>query len=421
LVVAVERPVAGGRMLARHEGRVVLVHGAIPGERVVARVERVSSKVVLAQTVEVLDASPHRRAFQGDAGCGGLAFAHVQYEHQLALKAEIVADAFRRIGRLSLPAPLAFMPSPEQGYRWRARLHIRHGQVGFFREGTRELCDASGTGQLTAESLAAIETLVTRLGSSADDLDAVTMVENRDATSRIAHLEPRAPAAGKALTAAFGTLPTGWTGVTLAGVNGVSLIAGEDSVSDDARSLGVPGSDVPTDVTWRRSPASFFQSNRYLVGALVAAVMGEATGDRVLDLYSGVGLFAVPLVAQGAMVVAVEGDPSSGTDLEANTRRWAERVAVRRESVEAAVTTHDFGRLDTVILDPPRTGASTEALDGVLRIAAGRLVYVSCDPATLARDAAIITRRGYELRSLAGFDMFPNTPHVETMAVFEKA
>src|SRR5687768_7341217 len=154
ITLAVEKPAAGGRMLARHEGQVVLVWGAIPGERVRARVERVGKGVLYADTVEVLDASADRRGAGPDWRCGGNVLAHVAYERQLRLKGEIVRDAFGRIGRVPLAETPAVIGSPEQGYRMRARLHARRRQLGFYREGTHDLCSPAFTGQLLPETVA---------------------------------------------------------------------------------------------------------------------------------------------------------------------------------------------------------------------------------------------------------------------------
>src|SRR5262249_25254565 len=121
--VTPDRPVAGGRMLARHEGRVVLVAGAIPGERVRVRVERATRDLTFATVTEVLELSPDRRDPLGDPACGGADYAHIRYDRQLTLKAEIISDAFRRIAKIALDHPIVVRPSPEHGYRVRARLH----------------------------------------------------------------------------------------------------------------------------------------------------------------------------------------------------------------------------------------------------------------------------------------------------------
>src|SRR4051812_14898168 len=146
--LAIEKPAAGGGMIARHEGQIVFVSGAIPGERVRARVEQVRGGTAYAETIRVEESSPDRREPGGDPACGGNVFAHIAYPRQLQLKADIVADAFARIGKLPLNVIVPVRPSPEQGYRMRARLHVREGRIGFFREGTHDLCDATRTGQL---------------------------------------------------------------------------------------------------------------------------------------------------------------------------------------------------------------------------------------------------------------------------------
>jgi 23S rRNA (uracil1939-C5)-methyltransferase len=157
---------------------------------------------------------------------------------------------------------------------------------------------------------------------------------------------------------------------------------------------------------------------------LVSAVMDATTADGpVLDLYAGVGLFSVALAASGRReIVAVEGDRMSGSDLERNARPAATGSALTTvlDSVERYLTSRRARphRLETVIVDPPRTGISTEAMTPLLMLGAPRIVYVSCDPATMARDARRLLDGGYRLDSLQGFDLFPNTPHVESLGVF---
>ena len=149
LTLDVEKPTAGGRMLARHNGQVVLVWGAIPGERVRARVERSGKGVMFAETVEVLTPSADRRDAVADWRCGGNVLAHVNYERQLQLKADIIRDAFARIARMPLDAAPGVLGSPEQGYRMRARLHVRGGRIGFMREGSHEICAVGPTAQIS--------------------------------------------------------------------------------------------------------------------------------------------------------------------------------------------------------------------------------------------------------------------------------
>jgi tRNA/tmRNA/rRNA uracil-C5-methylase (TrmA/RlmC/RlmD family) len=418
--VIVERPVAGGRMLARHDGAVVLVAGAIPGERVRARVTRATRSVTLAETIEVLEASPDRRTPGGDPRCGGMFYAHIAYGRQRQLKGEVIADAFRRLGKLTLDAPPEVAASPETGYRLRARLHVRHGRAGFFLEGTHTLCDAAATGQLRADTWAAVESLLSGFGHRLGACESLIVAENVSATERVVHLDPKPGARIDDAAIDVATL-VGVNGIT-AGIGGrIAPLGGSLAVTDTASDLFFDAPPVPADVTWTRRAASFFQGNRYLTGSLVAHVLRSAAGAaRVVDLYAGVGLFAVAFAASGARVVAIEGDRTATMDLEGNARPWGDRLVVEHRPVEDPIRHSPAARPDVVVLDPPRTGASRDALAGVIAFQATRVVYVSCDPPTLARDAAHLGDAGYVLQSIAGFDLFPNTPHVETVAVFDR-
>ncbi len=172
-------------MIARLNGQIVLVGGAIPGERVTARVERVGKGVVYADTIGVDTASADRRAVAADPLCGGCVYAHIGYARQLEIKAQVIADAFGRIGRLMLPAAVRVVPSPEDGYRMRARLHVRGRRAGFYREGTHEMCDVRQTRQLLPASCDALESFVSELASlGLDTVREIELSENVDASER---------------------------------------------------------------------------------------------------------------------------------------------------------------------------------------------------------------------------------------------
>src|SRR5688572_23968186 len=187
IIVTIEKPVAGGRMLARHEGQIVFVAGAIPGERVRVRMARVSKQVAFADTVAVLDQSDDRRSLDADWACGGSLYAHVSYERQLRLKSDVVADALARIAKMRLEAPVRVMASEEEGYRMRARLHVRNGAMGFFREGTHELCDAGPTRQLLPDTIHALRRLQPLLERTR--VTSCELSENAAATERAVLLE----------------------------------------------------------------------------------------------------------------------------------------------------------------------------------------------------------------------------------------
>jgi 23S rRNA (uracil1939-C5)-methyltransferase len=242
----------------------------------------------------------------------------------------------------------------------------------------------------------------------------ILLAENIRATERVLHLVARAGAVppGDAPTG----LPPGLTGVTTDASSGTVTLAGAPRVADTAVELFGDAPPVPSETRWARHASAFFQGNRYLTGALVRHVLAFVEGEIVIDLYAGVGLFAVALLARGARVTAVESDAAALADLWANTRPWADTATVVPGTVEEALSSLGPPPADTIILDPPRTGVSPEAGAAIAALGCPRLIYVSCDPPTLARDAAKLLAAGYRLGSLRAFDLFPNTPHVEVVA-----
>jgi 23S rRNA (uracil1939-C5)-methyltransferase len=172
----------------------------------------------------------------------------------------------------------------------------------------------------------------------------------------------------------------------------------------------------------RRRAPSFFQANRFLAPVLSRRVVALTADGPVVDLYAGVGLFAVCLAASGwREVTAIESDAVSGADLALNARAFTPVLRVARDSVEAFLRRHPASPNATFIVDPPRTGMSRAALAGVIAAVPRRIVYVSCDVATLARDARRLLDANYGLTHLEALDLFPNTPHVEAIAVFDRS
>jgi 23S rRNA (uracil1939-C5)-methyltransferase len=409
----VEKAAAGGRMLARHQGQVVLVAGAIPGERVVARIEKASRAIVFAETIEVQISSPDRRATMIDPRCGGCVLAHIGYERQAALKQQIVEDAFGRIGRFPLVTAPAIVTSPERGYRMRARLHVRDGRIGFFREGSHDLCDAVATGQLadaTGEWLAHLGGVMRteRIAGIA----AIEVAESLAGDDRACHLELRQDADLDACR----TLGVGLAGLSAqyADRPEVTVLSGDPAIEDVLQ----PTEDAVLTVALRRDVRAFFQSNRYLVSTLLQHVVGLVPRGPVVDLYAGVGLFGLALAAtRSEAVTLVEGDPIASRDLRRNAEAYA-NAHVERRRVEAFVASSQFAKARTdatVIVDPPRTGLSNDVVAAVAGVGPRRLIYVSCDPATLARDCRRLLDEGYEIAGMTLFDMFPNTAHIESV------
>jgi 23S rRNA (uracil1939-C5)-methyltransferase len=410
LTLDIEKPAVGGRMIARADGAVLLVAGAIPGERVEAIVERVARGVAYARATAVLEPSPDRRSPFCDPLCGGSFYAHIDYGRQLQLKAEVIADALRRTARLALPAPLVVAPSREDGYRMRARLHLAGGRLGFYREGTHELCDARSTRQLLSATFDALDRLNGVVRSlTVQSVREVEIAENADASMRVVHL-----ATASTLDAALID--------RLASVEGLTGLSAHETTRGDVHVVDRVTPVEGRSLTLRRHVLAFFQGNRYLLDPFVAHVVQQLDDAKeIIDLYAGVGLFAVAAAAAGsARVTAVEGDPIAAADLDVNARTSEGAVTPVHSSVEHFVETNSAvtSARSTLIVDPPRTGLSPAALEGAIRLSAGRMIYVSCDVATFARDARRLVDAGYTLRQLAAFDLFPNTPHVETVGVF---
>ena len=434
IAIDIEKAVAGGRMLARHEGQVVLVWGAIPGERVRARIDRVGRGVLYAEMSEVLKPSVDRRDAGADWRCGGNVFAHVAYERQTRLKAEIIRETLGRIGRVSMSTLPDVVASPERGYRMRAHLHARGGRLGFLLEGSRRLCDAETTGQLLPETVGWVaEAERVMAQERLSGLAGVEIAENVHADERACHLhlEAGTDTVPFARLADAGQL----TGLSAERADrlGVERLMGVPVVSDV---LHAQAGDSGSALHLRRDVRAFFQGNRFLLEPLVRHVIGLVPQGPVVDLYAGVGLFGLSLAAAGGEgITLVEGDPTSGVDLKANAEPFGPRVAVDRRSVETFLRmagpppgghraphtgAGDVADAATYIVDPPRTGMSKEAIGGVVDRRPARIVYVSCDIATLARDTRTLLDAGYELGGVTGFDLFPNTALIESVATFAR-
>jgi 23S rRNA (uracil1939-C5)-methyltransferase len=427
--LTIEKPAAGGRMIARHDGRVVLVHAAIPGERVRAIVERTGQGVVYATAIDVLEASADRRTGVSDWACGGNVYTHVAYPRQLDLKAQVIADALSRIGKLTLEAPVTVTPSPEEGYRMRARFHARGRTLGFFREGTHGLCDPASTRQLLPGTCELVQALANELREGRlEGVTEVELSENVPATERALHLELSTPRAPRGL-AALAALPSvvgvgvsfGATSADRPGSTRRTLTSGGTPSVVDI--LELPGRGAGTvQVRLQHYVEAFFQANRYLLASLAARIVSLVPEGPVVDLYAGVGLFSASLAASGfTSVVAVEGDRAGAADLRVNAAPFGSALEPVEMAVEAYLAARPIPHEATIIVDPPRTGMSKEASSAMAAQKAGRLVYVSCDVATFARDTRKLMDAGFRLDHLEAFDLFPNTAHVEVVAVFGRS
>jgi 23S rRNA (uracil1939-C5)-methyltransferase len=381
----------------------------------------VGKGVAYAETVEVLHASVDRRQTEIDWRCGGSVYAHIDYGRQTTLKGEIIADAFGRLGRIPLKAP-EVMFAAESGYRMRARLHVHNHRIGFYREGSHALCDAAATQQLlpeTGEWITGVEALLRR--DALDDILWIELAENVAADERACHLALAAGASADRYAVLTETADV-LTGLSAQAADTpvMATLSGTPFVTDV---LAVGSDSAAASLRLTRDVRAFFQGNRYLLDRLLGLVLAALPDRPVVDLYAGVGLFGLAAAASGREVTLVEGDPISSADLDRNAAAFP-AAHVEHRSVETflshAAAQRRVGEA-TLIVDPPRTGLSRVALGGIVACAPARIVYVSCDVATLARDARMLLDANYGLESLVGVDLFPNTAHVESVATFTRA
>lgn len=381
--VEIERIVPGGAGLAHAEGYTLFVTLAAPGDRVRAQVERVRGKVAFASVLEVVKASPVRvePPCPYFGRCGGCDFQQLTYEAQLAAKVEIIRDCLRRIARLEPPAGIPITPSPDI-WQYRSRARWQHDPVrqylGYYELASHRVCDV-------VECPVVIPTV-------GDKLSAL-----------------RATLAGAASGEFDGTEDF----QAVAGDDGVSLLPPLAAGDARERFREIAGE------RYRFDASCFFQINHALLAPLLAAALGDAEGARAVDLYCGVGLFTLPLARRFTRVIGVEGNAAATAFALLNlTDAQLANASIETARVGAWLARHaaSLAPVDFVLLDPPRAGAEPEAIAGILTLRPARIAYVSCDPATLARDLRTLTANGYTLDSLAAFDMFPQTHHVETVA-----
>ncbi|MET0556671.1 MAG: class I SAM-dependent RNA methyltransferase [Vicinamibacteria bacterium] len=415
--LAVEKGVYRGLGLARHEGQVVFVTRGVPGDRVRARVETVRKGYVRARPDAVLAPSPDRRDPPCPlfAGCGGCAYQHVAYDAQLRLKAGILRESLQRAGR-PWEEPIEVVPSPEQGWRTRVRLHLEQRdarfRLGLYEEASHRVVDLDSCLQMSPELVGAGRALLAGFAARphlARGVSEVALAESVDGRQRVAAIVRDGDAAGgTALSSLAGGAP--W-------LTGLGLVAGGES----GRYVGLSGEpwieNEAAGQRYRSHVLSFFQANRHLLDPFVTRVRDwTARGAPVLDLYGGVGLFALALAEGAPSVTAIEQDPRSAADAEENARRAA-RANVRtvRGEVGDVLAALPEQPGEEIVLDPPRAGAGPAIVRQIAARRPAGVVYVSCDPTTLGRDLAVFAAEGYEPHRLAAFDLFPDTFHLETV------
>lgn len=396
--------------IARHEGRVVFVPGVAPGDRVRARLVTDRGAFLRAEVVHRCVDGPARRAAPCPwvGSCGGCPWQHVAYPAQLAAKAANVREVLARIGGVVAARELAIRAAPDEWrYRHRIRLHVGpDGVLGYRRPRSHrvvEIGDCVIADATITAMLPGIRQLVPQLATRLRDLELIANGDGRVVASGAA--EGAFAAADDRRVAAFLAEHRALAGVRLTG-------ASWRRDWGDLRLFVRPDDGDPI----VQHPGTFSQVNPAANRLLVETVRTLAEpARRVLDLFCGAGNLSLPLARAGIAVTGVDANAGAIADARASAAAGA-IPGTRFEPVEALRFLRQQGldAAELVILDPPRTGAAAE-ISQLARLRPARIVYVSCDPATLARDVAVLARAGYTVDRVQPLDLFPQTPHVETV------
>jgi tRNA/tmRNA/rRNA uracil-C5-methylase (TrmA/RlmC/RlmD family) len=393
----------GGISVARHEGRVVFVSDAIPGERVMARItEDSKNSFWRADTVSVVTPSEHRQMHVWSAAsvardpanrAGGAEFGHITIAHQRELKRQVLVDSLSRFGKIdsdvATGVTVEALPGAEDGTGWRTRVRLH--------------VDESG-----------------RPGPFAARSHRVIAVKDLPLATRA--VEEAAPFAANFAGEEH-------VDIVAPGTGGARLIMGRQNPSTITETVGQR--------EFRLADTGFWQVHTHAAETLTSAVQNaidESLFDpraHNLDLYGGVGLLAAAVADRfgpATRITSVESDAEATGFAARNLAEWngAEVATGRVErwlnQLAASVTAHDRTRLGqaTVVLDPPRSGAGKQVVDSLSALAPAQIVYVACDPVALARDVGLFEARGYDLTALRAFDLFPNTHHVEAVATLSR-
>jgi 23S rRNA (uracil1939-C5)-methyltransferase len=426
----VESLAYGGKGIARRNGYVVFVSGALPGDRVRAEVTRAKRGYAEASTDEILRPSPDRlpaRCDHGGEPCPGAPWQSLPYEEQLRHKQSQVQDSLVRLGGLDGFELEAIEPAVEQ-WRYRNKLEYSFGErdgelvLGFHARGRWDLIVDAEDCQLASERNNARRNELRDWARS----ESLSPYDRRSGTGILRNLAIRE---GRRTGQLQSRLVTSPAEIPRPPVDLHTIVEG-----------GSGGTDGPTGVLdaeyleeelaglrFRISHGAFFQTNTEMAERLygIAAEMaGLSGGERVFDLFCGIGTLGLSLARHAGEVWGIEIVPEAIVDAEENARRnGVENARFRagdaRKEIRPLVD--EAGRPDVLVVDPPRAGLSKKVVRRVIECGAPRIVYVSCNPTTLAPNAAQLSEAGYRVRRVKPVDMFPQTPHIECVALLEKA
>jgi 23S rRNA (uracil1939-C5)-methyltransferase len=422
--VTIEKLIYGGDGLARQDGATIFVPFVIPGELVSIQEAERKKKFIRGLPGKILTPSPERVTppcphFQI---CGGCHYQHIPYESQLRYKAEILRETLRRIGKIDWTGTITTHSAAPLNYRNRAQWKVRNAdndastEIGYFRAESTALVPIEACPIVSPrleETLCAIKKLLANheLPTTLREVEAFS--DSADERILLTFSFAQIPKASASFAAAIRTaIP--WTASTLF-----------QTVSQSRMELFGAGhiEQIVNGFAYRVSHFSFFQVNRHLTEEMSAAVQAAAGhGALAVDLFSGVGLFSLPLTKTYRRVIAVESNPVAVTDCEANAADNPDRPGELeiREADSLEFLRRFREKPDCIVLDPPRAGLSPEGAAKIVKKSPQRIVYVSCEPSTLARDLAAFIAAGYDIAAIDFFDVFPQTFHIETLVKLEK-
>lgn len=432
---------AEGQGVAHVEGCAVFVPNAIAGERVRLRIEKAQKTWAAGKIVEILEKSPHRvnRACPVAKLCGGCDFWHMDYEEETRLKAERVKTCLNRIGGQQL-TQVPILAAPDcRSYRNKAQypVAVKKGRAyaGFFRAGTHQVVENRRCLILPEESDRVKDAVMDYVNQYR-----VSVYDEQRHTGLLRHIYVRRGAVSgqilvclvvngqaiprpQALIERLAKIP-GFATLVLS----VNTKKGNAVLGDTFQTLYGPGyiEDTLCGLNFRLSPRSFYQVNHHQAQRLYQAAIslaGITKEDTVLDLYCGVGTITLAMAAAAGRVIGVEVIPQAVEDARDNARRNGIDNAefFCGDAGQAALELERQGiRADVIVVDPPRKGLNADTIEALSRFAPRRIVYVSCDPATLARDVALLNEKGYTLQSAQAADLFPRCAHVESVVTLSR-
>lgn len=376
LRVKIEKIVPNGFGMAFAENLTVFVPLSAAGDELFVKINQLKGKTAFAEIVEIIQPSidriePPCKYF---GRCGGCDFQQMPYEKQLEAKVGIIKDSLQRIGKIELKEEIKVIASPKKfAYRSRVRWHVdtKRRKIGYYQRNSHNVIDIKECPIITS-----------RLQEILDELRET--IEWESFWSNIIEIE--------------------------AANSGEKVSIFSDEIIEPTEEIEFRANGK----SFFYNAQTFFQANKFLIEQLIETAIGGAAGENALDLYSGVGLFTLPLAEHFKQVTAVEAHDRASDFAKMNVENAKlKNVNLKTESVNDFLTENEFENADFILLDPPRSGTEKETIQQIIKLAPKQISYVACEPSTLARDLRILTEKHYRIEQITAIDFFPQTHHIE--------